>query len=71
MRKKWLSYRETAVLGCPLKAEEVREFMHSARQIRRAGRELRASHRFNKVQLGAGVLQPNKPFVHMLLACLF
>ncbi|MCK6581375.1 MAG: hypothetical protein L6Q98_25060 [Anaerolineae bacterium] len=31
--KKWLSYRETAVLGRPLKAEEAREFMHIARRI--------------------------------------
>jgi hypothetical protein len=31
--KKWLSYRETAVLGRPLKPEEAREFMHIARRI--------------------------------------
>lgn len=31
--KKWLSYRETAVLGRPLKADEAREFMHNARRI--------------------------------------
>lgn len=31
--KKWLSYRETAVLGRPLKSEEAREFMHIARRI--------------------------------------
>jgi hypothetical protein len=31
--KKWLSYRETNVLGRPLKAEEAREFMHIARRI--------------------------------------
>lgn len=31
--KKWLSYRETDVLGRPLKAEEAREFMHIARRI--------------------------------------
>lgn len=31
--KKWLSYRETAVLGRPLRAEEAREFMHIARRI--------------------------------------
>ncbi|MBC8172116.1 MAG: hypothetical protein H7X77_10605 [Anaerolineae bacterium] len=31
--KKWLSYRETAVLGRSLKPEEAREFMHIARRI--------------------------------------
>lgn len=31
--KKWLSYRETAVLGRPLTVEDVREFMHIARRI--------------------------------------
>jgi Type ISP C-terminal specificity domain len=31
--KKWLSYRETAVLGRPLKPEEAREFTHIARRI--------------------------------------
>jgi hypothetical protein len=31
--KKWLSYRETDVLGRPLKPEEAREFMHIARRI--------------------------------------
>lgn len=31
--KKWLSYRETAVLGRTLKPEEAREFMHIARRI--------------------------------------
>jgi hypothetical protein len=31
--KKWLSYRETRVLGRPLKPEEAREFMHIARRI--------------------------------------
>jgi hypothetical protein len=31
--KKWLSYRETAVLGRLLKPEEAREFMHIARRI--------------------------------------
>jgi hypothetical protein len=31
--KKWLSYRETAVLSRPLKPEEAREFMHIARRI--------------------------------------
>ncbi len=31
--KKWLSYRETAVMGRPLKPEEAREFMHIARRI--------------------------------------
>jgi hypothetical protein len=31
--KKWLSYRETAVLGRPLKPEEARAFMHIARRI--------------------------------------
>ncbi|MBL8130390.1 MAG: DUF559 domain-containing protein, partial [Anaerolineae bacterium] len=31
--KKWLSYRETVVLGRPLKSEEAREFMHIARRI--------------------------------------
>ncbi len=31
--KKWLSYRETTVLGRPVKAEEAREFMHIARHI--------------------------------------
>lgn len=33
MLKKWLSYRETAVLGRPLKPEEAREFMHITRRI--------------------------------------
>jgi len=31
--KKWLSYRETRVLGRPLKPEEAREFMCNARRI--------------------------------------
>jgi hypothetical protein len=31
--KKWLSYRETAILGRALRAEEAREFMHIARRI--------------------------------------
>jgi hypothetical protein len=31
--KKWLSYRETSVLGRPLKGEEAREFVHIARRI--------------------------------------
>lgn len=31
--KKWLSYRETDVLGRPLKSEEARTFMHIARRI--------------------------------------
>ncbi len=31
--KKWLSYREKAVLGRPLKQEEARAFMYSAQRI--------------------------------------
>jgi hypothetical protein len=31
--KKWLSYRETAVLGRPLQADEAREFMHICRRL--------------------------------------
>lgn len=31
--KKWLSYRETDVLGRPLRADEARTFMHIARRI--------------------------------------
>jgi hypothetical protein len=31
--KKWLSYRETAVLGRLLKPDEARKFMHIVRRI--------------------------------------
>ena len=31
--KKWLSYREQAILKRPLKPEEVQHFMHTARRI--------------------------------------
>jgi hypothetical protein len=31
--KKWLSYRENEILGRPLKSEEVRELMNTARRI--------------------------------------
>ena len=33
MLKKWLSYREQAVLGRPLKLEEVQHFTDTARRI--------------------------------------
>ncbi len=31
--KKWLSYRERAILDCPLKPEEVQHFTDTARRI--------------------------------------
>ena len=33
MLKKWLSYRESKVLGRSLKSEEVKHFMDTARRI--------------------------------------
>ena len=38
--KKWLSYRERAVLGRPLRLEEVQQFMDTARRIAAISKEL-------------------------------
>lgn len=45
--KKWLSYRETAIMGRPLRGEEVLHFAHTARRITEIlamGPELNATH---------------------------